>query len=123
MGRSHGHSIASEKPIYESMYDSGIVDKKMFNLCLGKNGGYFQIGGYSEDRHLEDVQWYKFTKNSGSNYKIALYGVKVGDHFVENSQQWSIGFVDSGTTFSYIPIKMFDALNKEMDRYCQNAKA
>jgi hypothetical protein len=29
----------------------------MFSLCLGKNGGYFQIGGYDGTNHLEDVEW------------------------------------------------------------------
>jgi len=53
MGMSHGLSVAAQKPIYQSIFDANIVPKLMFNICLGKNGGYFQIGGYNEDNHLE----------------------------------------------------------------------
>jgi hypothetical protein len=28
-------------PIYKVMYDDGLIEKLMFTLCLGKNGGYF----------------------------------------------------------------------------------
>jgi hypothetical protein len=33
-------------PIYKVMYEKGLIDKMMFTLCLGRNGGYFQIGGF-----------------------------------------------------------------------------
>jgi Eukaryotic aspartyl protease len=29
------------KPIFEQMLEVKIIDKEMFSLCLGKNGGYF----------------------------------------------------------------------------------
>jgi hypothetical protein len=41
MGMGGGHSINAEQPIYDAMFDEGIINKRMFNLCLGKNGGYF----------------------------------------------------------------------------------
>ena len=28
------------------MQEAGIIEKRQFALCLGKNGGYMQIGGY-----------------------------------------------------------------------------
>lgn len=34
------------KPIFEQMADKGVIDQKTFTLCLGKNGGYFQVGGF-----------------------------------------------------------------------------
>jgi Eukaryotic aspartyl protease len=34
------------RPIFDVMYEQKIIEKRMFSLCLGKNGGYFQIGGY-----------------------------------------------------------------------------
>ena len=41
MGMGHSFSVGDEKPIYEAMYEKGIIQKKMFNICMGKNGGYF----------------------------------------------------------------------------------
>lgn len=51
------------EPIYEVMQEQGIIDKKMFSMCLGKNGGYFQIGGYDKTGHIDDqdVTWLKMT--------------------------------------------------------------
>lgn len=42
-------------PLYEVMFTEGLTEKKMFSLCLGKNGGYAQIGGYDGQGHLEDL--------------------------------------------------------------------
>jgi hypothetical protein len=39
------------------MFDNQLIEKKMFSLCLGKNGGYFQMGGYNGDNHTSVVQW------------------------------------------------------------------
>jgi len=49
--------LSQEKPneninkfeaIYDVMYEQEIIEERMFGLCLGKNGGYFQIGGYDK---------------------------------------------------------------------------
>jgi hypothetical protein len=40
MGMSKNLGITDQVPIYEAMYKSGVVDKKVFNICLGKNGGW-----------------------------------------------------------------------------------
>jgi len=29
------------RPIYDVMYDAKLIDKRMFSLCLGKDGGSF----------------------------------------------------------------------------------
>lgn len=33
-------------PIYEVLYERKLIEKRMFSLCLGKNGGYMQMGGF-----------------------------------------------------------------------------
>lgn len=40
------------RPIFEVMKKAGIIEREMFSLCLGKDGGYFQIGGYDQTSHL-----------------------------------------------------------------------
>lgn len=41
MGMGEGHHFNKERTIYTAMHDAGVINKKMFNICLGKNGGYF----------------------------------------------------------------------------------
>jgi len=46
------------EPIFEVMYERSIIDKRTFSLCLGKNGGYLQIGGYDATGHFSNyVMW------------------------------------------------------------------
>lgn len=40
------------EPIYDVMHEQGIIEKRQFSMCLGKNGGYFQIGGYDKTGHI-----------------------------------------------------------------------
>jgi hypothetical protein len=79
----------------------------MFTICLGKNGGFFDVGGFNSDKHLQDVMWFDMLQH-GSSYKFKISGVAVNDHFIDGSEAWNYGFVDSGTTFSYLPPKMWD---------------
>lgn len=104
------------------MYNAGIVDKLMFNICMGKNGGYFQIGGYNTDKHLESVKWVNMTRDSLTTYHFPLAGVAMLNESMQNSEIYSRGFIDSGTTFSYLPVGMWKSLKDLFDNYCKNAK-
>lgn len=35
------------KPIYNVLFEQGLIQQRQFTLCLGKNDGYMQIGGYT----------------------------------------------------------------------------
>lgn len=39
------------------MFEQKLIEKRMFSICLGKNGGYSQIGGFDGQGHLEKVTW------------------------------------------------------------------
>lgn len=59
---------------------------------------------------------------SGSSYKFDIHGVSVNKHMIKGSEKWSIGFVDSGTTFSYFPSEMFNQLMVHFDYFCDMTK-
>lgn len=40
-------------PIYDVLYNAGLIEKRVFSLCMGKNGGYFQLGGSTGLGNLE----------------------------------------------------------------------
>ena len=115
-------SVSGQKPIYESMFDAGIVSEKMFSMCLGKNGGFMQIGGFNTDQHLEEVKWFKMKQSTGTSYKFKISGVAINKHLIDGSSDWSTGFVDSGTTFTYLPPKMWDQLMLHFDYFCEETK-
>ena len=43
------------EPIYDAMMEHDIIEKRQFAMCLGKNGGYFQMGGWDATGHLLDT--------------------------------------------------------------------
>jgi len=47
-------NINKFEPVYDVMKEQGIIEDRIFSMCLGKNGGYFQIGGYDKTGHLVD---------------------------------------------------------------------
>jgi hypothetical protein len=58
MARTIGSLRSPFTTIYDAMYEAGLVDERIFSLCLGKNGGYVQIGGYDGTGHLvREVNW------------------------------------------------------------------
>jgi hypothetical protein len=58
MGMATGLGVADQRPIYMEMFEQRITEQVVFNICLGKNGGFMQIGGYNTDRMLEDISWF-----------------------------------------------------------------
>ena len=75
----------------------------MFSMCLGKNGGYFQIGGYDKTGHIDnqDVTWLKMTQKN-ADYKVPFHGIKMNNHLMSETSSQTVAFVDSGTTFTYV---------------------
>lgn len=56
------------------MYDASIITEKTFSLCLGKNGGYMQMGGYDNQGSLEGnlTTWVPLKRDM--DFKINLSG-------------------------------------------------
>eukprot|EP00347_Sterkiella_histriomuscorum_P008791 403343737 len=117
LGMTRRTSNPSMKPIYESMYENNLIDKKMFSLCLGKNGGYFQLGGFDGQSHLDDVLWLPLIDKS--TYIIKLQGISMNNHMMSGIESITQGFIDSGTTFTYIPQKLIDTLKQHFDWFCK----
>lgn len=38
-----------------------------------------------------------------SDFKINLAGMSMNDHFMDGTDKYTVGFIDSGTTFAYFP--------------------
>ena len=117
MSRGGGNLKNLFSPIYEVMYQKGIIEKKMFSICLGKNGGYTQIGGYDCQGHLENVTWVSMLPTN--DFKVNIAGVNMNERFIEGSDQFKVGFIDTGTTFAYLPGSLFDQMRSYFNQFCQ----
>ena len=68
------------KPLYQEMFDQGVIEKRLFSLCLGKNGGRFTMGGYDLTQQVVDgdsVTWFPLTYPY-DNYRINFDRITVG---------------------------------------------
>lgn len=94
---------ANMRPIFDVMYEQHLIEHKIFSLCLGKDGGYFQLGGFDSTRHLsKNVSWIPLVKEYHA-YTIQLKGIKMNGHMMGNTHIFTAGIIDSGTTFTYVP--------------------
>ena len=71
------------------MKEQGIIEKRTFSMCLGKNGGYFQMGGYDKTGHLDDeansdVTW-MWMKQMNADFKVTMRGIKMNNCLMANS--------------------------------------
>lgn len=92
--KQNGHTA-----IYKQMKKAGIIDKLMFTLCLGQNGGYLQFGGYSKQGFTKPLSWINFTEHA--DFKIPITGIYLGNTLINTSIK--SGLVDSGTSYAYFP--------------------
>ena len=80
-----------------------------------------QIGGYDSQGHLsQQVRW--VSMHNVDAFKIDLYGVAMNNHMMDGSAKFAVGFVDSGTTFSYFPPEFMEILRVHFLLFCDAAE-
>jgi hypothetical protein len=51
-------------------------------------------------------------------YRIALKGISINGHPMQGTHIFDVGVIDSGTTFTYIPERLFSILLDHFDWFC-----
>merc|ERR1719171_2783793 len=115
MGMAPGK--ASRPTILEDLFgDRGHVNTAVFSMCLAEWGGRLTVGGYNSSYHersgnkssqnTSDIVWVPM--QLGSYYHVALERVEVNGQIVAASKV-ALGrtIVDSGTTYTYFPSRVY----------------
>jgi hypothetical protein len=72
-------------PIYDVIFQSGLSPNRMFTICLGKNGGYMQLGGYNSQGALQKTtDWVSLLPHH--NFLINVFGLKMNNHLMADTQ-------------------------------------
>ena len=119
-GEIPGQNLNRFEPIYEAMFEQKLIEKRQFSMCLGKNGGYFQIGGHDKTGYIEarsEDKWIKLLYRN-NHFKVPLRGIMMNNHDMIDTQSQSIAFIDSGTTFTYVNTKNFNAIKRHFEWFC-----
>ena len=118
-------NINKFEPVYDVMKEQGIIEQRIFSMCLGKDGGYFQIGGYDMTGHLpdkssnnnRDLTWIDLLY-AQSDFKVALNGIAMNNYPMQGTTSQYETFIDSGTTFTYVSSENYYAIKKHFEWFC-----
>ena len=105
----------------------GIVPNTKTSICLAADGGQLSIGDMNWSLHLpgQAVQSIKADERMWSDqYKLNLHNVFVGDKSVGYNfdllNDWDQqGFFDTGTTFVYFQVEVYDKISNSFREFCE----
>ena len=94
----------------------------VFSLCFGsfEGGGALSFGRLPSTPHTPTLKYTPMTRNNAhpAYYVVKTSEMKIGDTAVASSGDLSVGYgtvMDSGTTFTYVPTKVFHATAAALD--------
>ena len=75
-----------------------------------------QIGGYDGEGTFGDFNWVSLRE--ASDFKIHTGGVYMNNHWIAGSETFTNGFIDSGTTFTFLPTALFGKIRDHFRWFC-----
>jgi len=108
----------SGKSFVSLMYKYKVISKELFTICLGQQDGYFSIGEIDTKYHKSNISYVPLIWGY-SNFFIKILNMHVGTSIIPTNN-YNI-FIDSGTTISYFPHVIFNAIMKNFNKYCEKS--
>lgn len=98
------------------LLNNSIIEKRVFSLCIGLNGGMFTIGGVNKTLHFEKEIKYVDYKTEDL-YKIHLNSIILESNEFAVKVDTYAG-LDTGTTNTYFPVKLYENIYSKIKEYC-----
>jgi hypothetical protein len=119
-------SRSGRPTVLEAVFKSSGVQKKLFTMCLSEWGGKLTVGGLNQSFHRNEGVPSSITylpMQLSSYYAISLETFKVGSQKIGGSKTaFGRTIVDSGTTYTYLPPKIYSALRNAITQACNGGK-
>ncbi|OMJ71268.1 hypothetical protein SteCoe_30569 [Stentor coeruleus] len=109
--------------LVDVLYKDNKIDSNVFSICFGKEDGIMSIGGYNNSWHKGNISWTGYYDESF--YAVKMDKLKLNETKIEVkssdfSSQYTTGtIIDSGTTFTYLSSKIYTALYKDFEKFCE----
>ncbi|CAE7414791.1 unnamed protein product [Symbiodinium natans] len=118
------HGITGRSNVLKDLFkDKAHVNTAVFAICLAEWGGELSVGGY-DSRYAalgSHMQWLPL--HHTGYYGVELKSIMFDTHVVGSSEEFKgRTVVDSGTTFTYFPAKVFHALRESIIATCQGSR-
>ena len=102
----------------ELLYQFGAIKNNIFSLCLSKSGGLFEIGEINNQTHKENITYVPMRTYKRKNYLIEVNSIYVNNAKNNISQVFQFS-LNSGTSFIYLNIKLFNEIISKIEKECQ----
>ena len=97
-----------------------IIDRNIFSLCFGPEGGYMSLGEIDTKFHLENDIKYIPLINTSTNYLFNILGILVGNTKVHKTS--ITANIDTGSTLSYLPKTLYNNIYAQFTKLCSDKK-
>ena len=97
------------------LYNNKIISKHLFSICFGQSDGYFSIGEIDTTYHKTKIEYIPIIRGE-TNFYININKIKIGEKYIDIDRYR--GFIDSGTTISYFPNKIYNSIIDEFNSIC-----
>ena len=102
------------------LYNLKVVDRNLFSLCLGLDGGYMSLGEIDKTYHKSKVIKHVPLLNQTNLYTFNVFGISVGSNKVEKIKLSAI--IDTSTSFTYFPKDLYKLLYNQFIGKCTTNK-
>jgi hypothetical protein len=99
------------------------LERDQFSLCFSLEGGFMQVGGYSDAHWIvpgSEPAWTPVLQTS-SNWFVTAEAFAVGGALldaVSNTAGGHRALIDTGTTYTYVPADVFGAMRSGFRAWC-----
>ena len=102
------------------LLENSVITRKIFSLCLGFNGGMFNLGAVNSTKHFQNNEIRYLDYIADELYKVKLKEIVVGEYSVKANV---LSGLDTGTTNTYFPRAIFEEFFKMLKETCSQQNA
>ena len=107
----------SRKSFVSLLFKNKVISKDLFSICLGKNDGYFSLGEINTEYHKTNISYVPILSGY-EQFLIKLHNIKVGEYNI-STYDYDLQ-IDSGSSYSYFPISVYDNIINYFVLHCKN---
>ena len=97
-----------------------IVNKNLFSLCFGLEGGYMSLGEIDKTYHSAKKINYIPLLSTYNLYSFNVHGYQVGKNKKEKHKL--VAYIDTTKAFTFFPTKMFKTIYSQITELCKDKK-
>ena len=97
-----------------------IVNKNLFSLCFGLEGGYMSLGEIDKTYHISNKIYYVPLLSSNNLHSFSVHGFQVGKNKKEKHKVTA--YIDTTNAFSFFPTTIFKTLFNQITDLCKDKK-